>query len=75
MTEQKQYKYPASRLRGLKMGSEPRHEQAKTVAFFTRLTPTGKQGFEELAQSLGLSKSELIEKLGRGEFELVEKTV
>lgn len=66
-------KYPDSRLRGLKQGIEPIHEQPKTENFTTRLTPEGKKGFEELAERLGLSKSELIEKLARGEFELVHK--
>lgn len=66
-------KYPESRLRGLKKGIEPIYEQPKTENFTTRLTPEGKQGFEDLAKSLGLSKSEIIEKLARGEFELVRK--
>ena len=67
-------KYPESRLRGLKKGVDPIHaQQPKTENFTTRLTPEGKKGFEELAKSLGLSKSEIIEKLARGEFELVQK--
>ena len=73
MAEKTKYKYPESRLRGLKMGSEPIYEQPKTENFTTRLTPEGKKGFEEQAKSLGLSKSEIIEKLARGEFELVHK--
>jgi len=73
MAANTKYKYPESRLRGLKMRSDPIHAQPKTESFTTRLTPEGKQGFEELAKSLGLSKSEIIEKLARGEFELVQK--
>jgi hypothetical protein len=72
-TKETELKYPESRLVGLKQGIDPIHEQPKTASFTTRLTPEGKQGFEELAQRLGLSKSEIIEKLARGEFELVPK--
>lgn len=73
MTEKTKQKYSESRIRGLKKGSEPIHDRPKTENFTTRLTSEGKKGFEELAKSLGLSKSEIIEKLARGEFELVRK--
>jgi hypothetical protein len=72
-SKETELKYPESRLIGLKKGIDTIHEQAKTASFATRLTPEGKKGFEELAQRLGLSKSEIIEKLARGEFELVPK--
>ncbi len=34
------------------------------------VTPTGWEGFKELAQDLGLSASELVEQLGRGAIAL-----
>lgn len=68
-------KYPESRLIGLKKGADPIYDQHKTESFTTRLTPDGKAGFQKLAKSLGLSKSEIIEKLARGEFEIVKKVI
>lgn len=36
------------------------------------LTPTGRSGLERLAQSRGISVSELVERVGRGIYQLNE---
>ena len=40
--------------------------ETKSESFCTRISPTAKEGLKELAQSLGISMSELLEQLGRG---------
>jgi predicted DNA-binding protein len=36
--------------------------------FSIKMTPTAKQGLEDLADSLGLSMAELVERIGRGKL-------
>jgi len=42
--------------------------ESKTERFSIKMTPTAKQGIENLANSLGLSMAELIEQIGRGKL-------
>lgn len=46
------------------------HGQQKSEWLRTRITPTGKQGLEELATQMGISVSELLERLGRKQIQL-----
>ncbi|MBR8832112.1 MAG: hypothetical protein N5P05_004431 (plasmid) [Chroococcopsis gigantea SAG 12.99] len=39
--------------------------ESKTIRFSIKMTPTGKQGLEDVADSLDLSMAELIEQIGR----------
>lgn len=55
---------------------KPRRKRnaAKTEHLRTRLTPEGKQGLQQLAQSLGISITELLETIARkrgGDFGLL----
>jgi hypothetical protein len=42
--------------------------ESKTERFSIKMTPTAKQGLEDLADSLGLSMAELVERIGRGKL-------
>lgn len=55
---------------GRKKTEHLKRGEPKTAQVSTNLTPTGKQGLEDLADSLGLSVGELLEQLGRGEISL-----
>jgi hypothetical protein len=48
-------------------GRQPLHGEAKKDRY-VRATTEGWDGFKEVAQSLGLSASELVEQIGRGEL-------
>jgi len=48
-------------------GRQPLHGEAKKDRY-VRATAEGWEGFKEVAQSLGISASELVEQIGRGEL-------
>jgi hypothetical protein len=48
-------------------GRQPLHGEPKKDRF-VRATTDGWEGFKEVAQSLGISASELVEQIGRGEL-------
>jgi len=47
------------------------YDELKSEQVIILLTPTGKKGFDALAKSFGLSRSEFAERLARGLIEVV----
>lgn len=51
-------------------GRRQRYQEPKDQHFQARLTKSGKDGLQALAERMGMPASEIVERLGRGELHL-----